>query len=175
MMSSDKPSSDKPASAPTSSDKNQLFSNTVRDIFNTHNRTTGSVKGGGRGLNSKDQSELALALTVILVEIASSDQNFEMREYTSIQEGLKSIFGTSKSDSQVLINQATTILANLRGSSRYAELLRESLSEPERLSILRIVDDLINADGRQDGFELYLRQRLTKALGLNPNAGEGNL
>lgn len=150
-------------------DKAQIVTGAVRDIFNTHNRNmglSGQPGGSQRGNKSKTRSELELALTVLLVELASADQSFEQSEYQLIASGLKSLFGTPKSEIQALVNQANTILANLRGTSRFAELLRDNLNEIQRQAVLDIVNDMIAADGREDGFEVYLRNKLAGILGL---------
>lgn len=121
------------------------------------------IKGGGKG-KLKNKKDLELALTVLLVELASCDQNFDMPEYHIISLGLYRMFGTSKDQVTALVNQAQTVLGNLRGTSRFAGLLKESLPEEERKAILEIIDDLIMADGQVDGYETYLRHKLAGLL-----------
>ena len=156
---------------PPLDDKAQIISGAVRDIFNTHNRNMGlsgySPASQKRG-SAKARSELELALTVLLVELASADQSFEQSEYQLIANGLKSLFGTPKSEIQALVNQANNILANLRGTSRFAELLRDNLTEVQRQAVVDIINEMIAADGREDGFEVYLRNKIATILGFPP-------
>ena len=42
----------------------------------------------------------------------------------------------------------------------------------DRQAILEIVENIINADGKIDGYELYVRNRLAKMLGLPVTAIE---
>ena len=109
--------------------------------------------------------DLELALTVILVDLASSDQKFEPQEYQIINAALYRLFGTPRDKVQKLVNQATLVLANLRGTTRYAELLRDHLDLEHKQLIIQMMDDLILADGEQDGFEIYLRHKFLDILG----------
>jgi uncharacterized tellurite resistance protein B-like protein len=110
--------------------------------------------------------QLELALAVLLVELASSDEGFEQKEYQIIIRALNQIFGTSRDRAQRHINEAVTILKNLRGTSEYAIRLREHLPKEELLGIARCIDDVMDADGVQDGFELYHRRRFRELLGI---------
>ncbi len=121
-------------------------------------------------INKKD---LELALTVLLVELASCDEKFLPEEYHLIATGLKRIFGTTKEQVQTLVNQATQTLRNLRGTSQFGNLLKENLDEETKLAIMEIIDDVIHADGVVEGFELYFRHKIAGFLGmklpLNPH------
>jgi len=112
--------------------------------------------------------ELELALTVMLVDLASCDQKFEQREYQLIFSGLHKIFGTKKEEVQALVNQANILLANLRGVGQFAKILKENLDEEKRKAVLEVIDEMIHADGVEDGFEIYLRHKAATLLGL-PN------
>jgi len=112
-------------------------------------------------------ADLELAFTVLLVDIASCDQNFEPNEYLIIGAGLRRLFGTSKDKVQSLVNQANTIMKNLRGTSRYAAFLRDNLDIQEKKAVMEVVDELIMSDGAEEGFERYLRTKLADLLGVN--------
>lgn len=111
-------------------------------------------------------SELELALAVVLVDLAGCDQTFAPNEYQAISGGLRRLFSTPKERVQALVNQANVALANLRGTSRFTALLRENLDEDEKKAVMESIDDLIDADGGEDGFETYLRNKLSDALGM---------
>lgn len=112
------------------------------------------------------QHQLELALSVLLVELASSDEGFAQKEYQVIVLALHRVFGVARDRAQRLVNEAVTILKNLRGTAEYALLLREHLSSEELSLVARCMDDVIEADGVQDGFELYHRRRFRELLGL---------
>lgn len=127
-----------------------------------------SEKGNNKNTKRKvPVQDLELAFTVLLVDMASSDQNFEQSEYIMIGSGLRRLFGTSKDRVRGLVNQANTIISNLRGTSRYAALLRDNLNDDEKKAVMETVDELIFSDGSEDGFERYLRTKLADLLGVS--------
>lgn len=117
-------------------------------------------------LPAQKRREVELAVTVLLVDLASSDQDFEIAEYNAILVGLKKLFGTTSEQVKSLINQATLILKNLRGTSKFTEQIKTTLSTQERQKVMQIVDEVISADGFEDGYETYLRQRIGENLGI---------
>lgn len=122
-------------------------------------------KSGKKGKGAAPR-ELELALAVILVDLASADQNFDQNEYQAIALGLRRVFGTSKDQMQVLVNQAKVQLAGLRGTGRFAEMLRDNLTEKDKQAVMEVIEDIIAADGKEDGYETYLRTRLQSTLGI---------
>ena len=110
--------------------------------------------------------ELELALVVVLVDLALADGIFDPREKEIIYHGVESRFGSSRAEVIDLINQATVILNGLRGSSRYTTILRENLDLNKRVEVVHLINDLIAADGKEEGLETYLRERYAKALGV---------
>lgn len=111
-------------------------------------------------------NELELALTVLLVDLASSDQDFDQQEYTVIVYGLMRLFGTQKQHVSTLVNQAQNQLRNMRGINRFSSLLKENLSLEQREAVMEIVEDLIHSDGEEDDYEIYLRHKLMGLLGV---------
>ena len=109
---------------------------------------------------------------MLLVDLASCDQDFDPGEYQVITGGLRRIFGTSKAEVTGLVNQANLSLGNLRGVSKFGELLRDNLGFDERKAIMEVIEEVIAADGEEDGFETYLRDKLTELLGLNSETSE---
>lgn len=129
----------------------------------------GIFSGYGRPSPKKSEKgnvELELALAVLLVDLASCDQQFDADEYRTIAAGMQRVFGTAPNDVRKLVSQARLVLANLRGTSAFADLLREQLSVEERQAIMAVVDEVVAADGREDGFETYLRHKIGDLLGV---------
>jgi uncharacterized tellurite resistance protein B-like protein len=144
------------------------ISESLTNMFQANDRIIShqveNVSPQHKSVSKVKKKDLELALTILLVEIASSDQNFEAPEYQMIILGLYRMFGTGKTEVQELINQAMGILSNLRGTSKFAALLKDNLTEPERKACMEVIDDLIMADGVVDGYEAYLRIKLAKQL-----------
>ena len=111
-----------------------------------------------------DLRELELSVTVLMVELASSDQNFDQEEYQVICMGLKRLFDTDRSRARELINQANAVLSQMRGTSVFAYQLRDHLSREQRSVVLDMIDELISSDGVEDGFETYHRNRVKAIL-----------
>lgn len=143
--------------------KNPLI-NTMESIFaNTNQAIKSSIQSSPK-LKKAPKKDLELALAVLLVDLASCDQNFDPHEYHLISNGMRRMFGTTKDQVQALVNQANLVLKNLRGTARFGELLKNHLSEAERMAIMEIIDDIISSDKKEDGFEVYLRHKIADLL-----------
>lgn len=147
---------------------NDIFKSTVRGMFESNNQLVRESASKFKTKSGKkaDTADLEFALAVLLVDLASCDQEFAPQEYHIIQNGLRRIFGTSKDQVTNLINQANQTLKNLRGSSKFAADLKESLNLEQRQAIMEIVNEVIAADGKEDGFEIYMRHKFMDLLGL---------
>ncbi|MCB0311220.1 MAG: TerB family tellurite resistance protein [Bdellovibrionales bacterium] len=115
----------------------------------------------------RKKQDLELALAVILVDLASCDQKFQPDEYQAIVNGLRRVFGSDRSSVSALVNRSKLALANLRGSGDFSSMLRDNLNEAEKQLVMEIIDELILADGKIDGFERYFRTRYAQALGVD--------
>lgn len=136
-----------------------IFANTAQNQFE-YKRNPGKKKGK----QSISQKQLELAMTILLVELASCDQNFEPREYNLIASGLMRVFGTPRTEISALVNRAKLTLENFSGTTRFAELLKNNLDENIRAQIMDVINDVIMADGIEDGFEIFLRQKFARIL-----------
>ena len=145
---------------------NQLLNQTISDIFVGHNRLLPETKQLRIKNRKAPKKELELACAVLLVDLASCDENFDMPEYHVIVNGLMRTFGTGKTEVSALIHRAKAALSNLRGTSSFANLLKENLSEDQRKALGEIIEDLINADGVVAGFEVYLKNKYADLLGI---------
>jgi len=108
--------------------------------------------------------DLEFALTVLLVELASSDENFDQDEYHAITMSLQRVFDTDRAKAKEYINRASISISQVRGTTSYARLLGENLSLEERRMVTEIIDDLISADGQHDPFEIYHQNRIRHIL-----------
>ena len=134
----------------------------LAEAFAAAEKADKEAKKGGKG--NRPVQDLEVAFTVLMVDMAACDQNFTQEEYGIIAAGLKRIFGTSKDKVQGLVNQANTIIATLRGTSRYAAILRDNLTNAEKKAVMETLDELVMSDGEEDGFEKYLRTKLSDLL-----------
>ena len=145
-------------------DKPYSITNAVESLFSTTKEPLSfKQKSRKKGLQPS-QDDLKLALTVLLVELAASDQSFDPSEYNIIANGLLSVFGAGRTEIQSLVNRANVLLANFSGTTRFADLLKNNLSEEARRSVMQVVEEVIMADGVEDGYETYLRHKFAKLL-----------
>jgi uncharacterized tellurite resistance protein B-like protein len=114
--------------------------------------------------NRASSEELEFALTMLLVELASSDNNFDQEEYHTITISLQRVFNTNRNKAKEYINRASVSLSQVRGTTSYAKLLYDNLSLDERKTVIDIIEELISSDGVQDPFEIYHRNRLRHIL-----------
>ena len=143
---------------------NKLNTNSLNELF------AAAEKASAKKMKKRAVpiAELELALAVVLVDLAGCDQQFAPNEYQVISGGLRRLFSPPKERVKALVNQANVALGNLRGTSRFAALLRDNLDESEKKSVMETIDDLIGIDGAEDGFETYLRNKLSTVLGIKP-------
>lgn len=149
-----------------------LLQSTVQGIFNNNDKIIERQIGTVKSRPVVPRKDMELALTVLLVDLAGCDQNFDMQEYNIIQNGLRRVFGTNKTEVTALVNQANQTLKNLRGAGRFAGLLKDSLDQAEREVIMEVIEDVISADGVEDGFETYLRHKFADLLGVQLKQAE---
>ncbi len=117
-------------------------------------------------LQTVPNNDIHLAAVVILVDLASTDSNFDSREYMTICVGMQRLFGISQTAVSKLISQANQILASMRGVDRFATLLKEQIDVEKRKQIMQVIDNVIAADGHEDDFEIYLKHKFKFLLGL---------
>jgi uncharacterized tellurite resistance protein B-like protein len=141
--------------------------NAIQGIFSKNSETTEAKKKFvPKDPNGASQKDLEVALTVLLVDLASCDQNFDPQEYHIITNGLRRLFGTTKSEVTALVNQANVTLQQLRGVGRFATLLKDNLEHEQKQAIMEVIEEVISADNEEDGFETYLRNKLAGMLGM---------
>jgi uncharacterized tellurite resistance protein B-like protein len=143
-----------------------ILHSAVQDIFQNNEKLLPKEHRSNKLSAKTPKKDLELAMTVLLVDLAACDQHFDIQEYNIIQNGLRRVFGTSKAEVTALINQANQTLKNLRGSGRFASMLKENLDQTQRAAVMEVIEDVISADGVEDGFEIYLRHKFADLLGI---------
>jgi uncharacterized tellurite resistance protein B-like protein len=114
----------------------------------------------------KNKAELSVATAIVLLEIASSDNQVDKFERSVIHHGIKSLFGVSDETAAGVLAKAKAHLSSMRSSSSEASMLREILDPGTKRAMASIMDNLIRCNGVVDGMELYLRKRFRDLLGL---------
>ena len=148
------------------------------DLFNTLDQIFAEqhLSQTRRALSKKGSSaptkDIEVALAVLLVDLASCDQTFNPAEYQIISKGLRRLFGASKEQVTALVNQANQIISSMRSTQTFLDSVKESLSREDKLIVMELIEEIIQADGKVDDFEIYLREKFRDALGLTQNSAE---
>lgn len=138
----------------------------INNIFTQHDTFLSDEKLKLKKKNKAPKFQLELALSVILVDLASCDQDFHSQEFQAVSRGLRRVFGTQKTEVLELVHRAQAVIANLRGTANFAKLLSDNTSPEEKQAISGVIEELIAADGVEDGFESYLRKKYYGILGI---------
>lgn len=119
-----------------------------------------------RSLKKESTRELALSITVLLVDIAHVDNEFGYDEQDFIEKTLQDMFIITKDDIYTLIGEAEAILNNNGNLDSYALSLQHHLNASQREEIIHLLDALIKSDGSMDQYEIKLRSRYERLLGV---------
>ena len=139
------------------------FSEEVRKLFDKKKFTLAD-RQILRELGATDEITTSQAIAVLLAEMAMIDQNFDEREYGYIFTHLEKHFDMSQDEAKHLIKYGTSLISNLQSTELFAKHLREALGDEERSKLMKVLEGLIQADGVEHGFEVYLRDRLKNTL-----------
>ena len=140
------------------------FSTAISGIFANHNRNTQRSTAWLKANSGVKARDIELAVTVLLVELASCDENFDAREFNTIVSGIQRIFGTKAEDIRKLIHEAKLAIQNMRGTDKFAELIRDNLQPEQKKLILDVIDEVVHSDGVQDDYEVFLKGKFLRLI-----------
>lgn len=114
-------------------------------------------------LSQDDQPSSELAICVLLVDLALIDGNFEARESEFLYNALIRL-GLSEQEISNLIQQSKNLITSFRGPHSFANFLKSEYPLEKRKEIADLLNKMIIADEKKDGFEVYLLNKLTDIL-----------
>lgn len=150
--------------------KNKLIAETLDRLVSQSQHHTQITRKRPEELKTNDNGitrDLARALTVLLVDLATCDQSFKQEEYHRIAACLQELFGSTRDEIKEYVNEAQTALANLRGTERQTALLKKHLTPEQKETVMAMIDEMISADGVENGFKSYRRNKFAEKLGLD--------
>lgn len=112
-----------------------------------------------------------LATAVILLEVSAAESRTSIHQKGIIQASLQTLYGLSEEASLAAMQQAQNTLRSMRGSSAFANALRDQLDTDAKRYLLKTMDDVIRADGTKSDMEIYLRNRFRMLMGLPEDEG----
>ncbi len=113
-----------------------------------------------------DAPTAAQATAFLLTSLALADHDFAFLEKDFILHALAKEYSLTELDIQDLVDGATRYTEAGRGALSYAEFIRTRLPEKDRQAIYNSIRVLIKADGKVEGIEAFLENRLRTALGI---------
>ncbi len=117
-------------------------------------------------LKAEDKITFPVACAVILSDLALIDGEFHVSEYQFLFSKLEEDLGIGADEAQEVMKQARFTLAAGRGSLGYAAYIKKTFTLEQREQIYTMVEGMVAADEKTDGFEIYLANRLRTSLGL---------
>ena len=125
------------------------------------------VIGTAENLLHADEHQIDLAWTVLLVDMASIDNDFSPRESYFIKQKLKEHLGVGYDEAVALVERASKLVQSDKSLDGFGKYLRDHLSLSKRKELLAVMDELIDEDQVDHPFEADLRKRFIKRLGLS--------
>jgi len=120
------------------------------------------------GAREQDEFErIQIATCVILLEVASSDDEISTEEKTTISEILMRKFKLPPAAIEELMELAAEKRDASVGLWQFTNLINETFSREDRMKIMEAAWEVIYADEKLDKYEDYLVRRLSKLLRLH--------
>jgi len=131
----------------------------LRDLF----RRLGADDAGDHYRPSDER----LALAALLVRAAAIDGVSSEEERAKLRDLLARTFNLSGDELDVLIEDAIAAEAEAVDLYRFTSVLKNSMSEDERIRVIESLWEIVYADGRSDEFEENLVWRVAELLAVN--------
>lgn len=112
------------------------------------------------------QERLKMATCVVLVEVASADDEFSTEEREHILQALAARFSLSSADAEELLSVATRKREESVDLWQFTHQINELCGPEEKIEIIEEVWRVICADHAIDGHEDHLAHKLAKLFNL---------
>ncbi|MGI6525644.1 MAG: TerB family tellurite resistance protein [Bdellovibrionota bacterium] len=118
-------------------------------------------------------SDLHIAATVLLVEIAASDKVIDKSEGVAVVQALTRSFGIDEKDVPELVETAVAAASDGDGSKigEFIECLNQYFTEEQRVLVLSMVWQVIITDNNVSKYEERLAKRIKCQLRLTDEQG----
>jgi uncharacterized tellurite resistance protein B-like protein len=114
--------------------------------------------------------ELQAATTILLIEAAYGDTEYVWREDRAIVRGLEREFGLGRKQIAELLGRANEIRPPVVKLADVTDVIRDRLSPEQRAEVVRLVWQVIEADGVVEEWEEAFADHVARAVGLSPEA-----
>jgi uncharacterized tellurite resistance protein B-like protein len=115
-------------------------------------------------VEADDPIDEATAYAVLLTELALADGSMDRDEERVIEIALGQIPGVRRGDVGMLMERARGMIDSFRGPFSFVSRIKREYSHAEREKLFGMIDRLIKADGVENGYEKYLREKFHALL-----------
>jgi len=112
------------------------------------------------------EQDLHVAVTVLLVETASADQDIDLKEGDAVVELMSQHFGLEQSEIPELVKIAITARKEHNKIDEFVKCINDKFSAEKRQQVLAMVWKVILADGKVDKAEERIAKQLQTRLQL---------
>jgi len=110
------------------------------------------------------QQQTRLAAAVMLVEVASIDNNFQPEEAKALVQILAGKFQLTAQEVEQLQNQATDARANASSLHDHTRIINDHFSAEQKVELIANMWQIAYADGKLDKYEEYIIRRVSELL-----------
>ena len=114
-----------------------------------------------------DEIDEKQAMAALMVRIAKSDDDYAITECERIEAILSVLYSLSSAEAAKLRNQAETLEANAPDTVRFTRAIKDAVPYEGRFEVVRVLWQVVLADGERDHEEDALMRLLASLLGVN--------
>ena len=114
--------------------------------------------------------EVQAATTLLLLEAAYGDEEYVWREHRAIVKGLKRAFGLGRAEVLQLLERAEEIRPPRVRLADATQVILERYDEAQRLKVVRLLWEIVDADGIVEEWESVFATHVAQAVGISEEA-----
>ncbi len=111
-----------------------------------------------------DEHKRQLACAALLIEVATIDQEFDAREFETMQGILQNKFDISAEECAELTNLAQQEKDDASSTYQFTRLVNDHFDNQEKFDLVKAMWDIAYADGQLDKYEEYIIRKVSDLL-----------
>ncbi len=111
--------------------------------------------------------EVQAATALLLLEAAHGDEEYVWREHRAIVSGLKRAFGLGKAEVLELLRRSEEIRPPTVRLADVAQVILERYDEAQRLEVVRLLWEVVDADGIVEDWEKIFATHVARTVGIS--------
>jgi uncharacterized tellurite resistance protein B-like protein len=119
------------------------------------------------GTGATTDLELRAATAILLLEAAYGDTDYVWREHRTILKGLEREFGLGKREVLELLERSDEIRPPIVKLADVTDVIRKRFNPAQREEVVRLVWQVIDADGAVEEWEGGFADHIARAVGLD--------